>query len=188
MEILRRVELLQRRGRRRRVVLEERLLVLVVLGAVRRHQFRARGYDAARGSRRVVRRRTRGRVGVVLVRIAKVLVEQPRGQHARIVEVQRIGRRVRHVDGRMSVEARRGAHHGPLDALLLLQVQDGGVFHQRPEDEKNARQHPYFYGRQSFGFGRVGRDVIEDVYQDEKERDQKGHSTCIRKKETKAEK
>ena len=43
--------------------------------------------------------------------------------------------------------------------------------------EQNACEHPNLDGRQAFGLRRVCRDVVEDVDQDQKEGDQKRHST-----------
>ena len=42
--------------------------------------------------------------------------------------------------------------------------------------EENACEHPDFYGRQALGLGRVGGDVVENVDQDQEQRNQQSHS------------
>ena len=44
--------------------------------------------------------------------------------------------------------------------------------------KQDAGQHPNLDGGQPFSFGRVGCDVVENVDQDQEERDEQGHASC----------
>ena len=48
--------------------------------------------------------------------------------------------------------------------------------HLITKNEEDAGQHPDLDGRQTLGLGRVGRDVVEDVDEDEEEGDQERHA------------
>ena len=59
--------------------------------------------------------------------------------------------------------------------FALDDLEDEGVLGQDPEDVDDAGHDPRLDGREALGLGRVGRDGVEDVDQDEEERDQQGH-------------
>ena len=48
---------------------------------------------------------------------------------------------------------------------------------KRTEYKKDASQHPYLDSGETLGLRRVGRDVVENVDEDEEERYEKRHST-----------
>ena len=64
-----------------------------------------------------------------------------------------------------------------VQTLFLFQIENHSINNKSPKYKQDASQHPDFNGCESFGFGRVCVDVIEDVDEDKEDSDEDGHST-----------
>lgn len=63
-----------------------------------------------------------------------------------------------------------------VQTLFLFQIENHSINNKSPKYKQDASQHPDLNGRESFGFGRVCVDVIEDVDEDKEEGDEQSHA------------